>query len=102
MIYVSCEGAYGGSGAPNIVNASVKAGASCAVGFTESINTFRAGQWTADFISLMAEGYTVNEAVLELNNRINDMNTSENEEYNLWVPLKSATVVGNGNYKFID
>ncbi len=59
VIFVACQSAYSEEGVVSICQAAVDAGATCAIGFTDTINYIKSGEWLEKMFHYYRMGYTI-------------------------------------------
>ncbi len=71
-MFVFCHSAKNRDTGKNIVDASVRAGARSAIGFSDKIPTSNANVWTEYFFKYRAEGYGIQESCRKASIKVND------------------------------
>lgn len=61
-VFAACHSAENRDTGNNLIDASVAAGAQCAIGFRETVNTYEANYWVQNFFYYYAQGYKIDAA----------------------------------------
>jgi hypothetical protein len=92
-VFVGCQTGLGGEGGPNLPTVVVEHGAETAIGFSDSIYSDGAFEWTRLFFQKLVDGKTVGEACEELNR-------NEDNVEGVYEVVTCAVVCGNKNNRF--
>ena len=66
VLFVACQTGYGGEDGPNLPSVAVERGAETAIGFEDNVNTLDADNWTKEFLQLLEDGQSAEDACNEL------------------------------------